>query len=118
MAKKKETKPKVEAPKKESPLKRVTDRLFKNKSNWDELNDLEKNQAFFIINQFMAKSAPMYSLKLNRKGLLPEIGTEIWNIWSQNLKYTPDWFWKVPKKVEIEKTKLDPIDHWILKNIK
>lgn len=84
--------------KKESPLKKTVDGLFHNKNKWNQITSKEKEQSFFMINQLMSKKSPQSSEFLNKKGLNKEIGTELWSIFTQNVKSTPEWFWKRPKK--------------------
>jgi hypothetical protein len=75
-----------------SDLYNITKVIFKNRGSWRSVTEDQKNEFFFIINRYLAKKYPEYSLKMNSKGQDKVIGLDIiYNLFGE-LPY-PDWFW-------------------------
>lgn len=96
----------------------VVKALFRLKRKWKDIDDDSKDGSFFIINQFCAKNSPGNAQALNRKGLDPAVGAEIWNSYYSDTRSVPDWFWRKPVKLKYENDfeALDEKDQWIISN--
>ena len=53
----------------ENNLLAVTNAMFKDKKNWNWVNDEQKNDFFFIINRLLAKRFPEKAQLLNLKSI-------------------------------------------------
>jgi len=81
----------------ESNLLAISDCLFKNKSNWEFVDDSQKDQFFFIFNRYFAKKYPELSQLLNDKNIDKSVGMDLWFEFFRNKPY-PQWFWAKSKK--------------------
>ena len=81
----------------ESNVLAISDCLFKNKNNWEFVDDTQKEQFFFIFNRYFAKKHPELSQLLNDKKIDKTIGMDLWFEFFKNKPY-PQWFWSKSKK--------------------
>lgn len=96
----------------------VVNALFRLKKKWKDIDAESKEGSFFIINQFSAKESPHNAHSLNRKGLDPVVGSEVWNLYFTNNRSVPPWFWRKPEKIKYKNAfeELDNKDQWIIEN--
>lgn len=91
-----------------TPLKDVVNYLIKDRKNYKNLTNKEKDYNFFIINRFMSKKYPHIANKLNLKSMDKSMGLDIWffeigkEIKEGNIDFSFfKWFWsKSPKTKE------------------
>jgi hypothetical protein len=76
----------------------VANAMFRNKSEWKNISELDKDKFAFIFNRYFSKKYPHQALLLNLKNLDK---SEMMNLWFEFMidKPYPNWFWsKSPKK--------------------
>lgn len=71
--------------------------LFNDKERWQEINDEEKSQFFFIFNRYFSRRFPHLSQLLNDKMINKSLGFDLWFHLFKNKPY-PQWFWPKNKK--------------------
>jgi len=99
-------------------LGEVVNALFRLKNKWKNIDAESKAAAFFIINQYCAKTSPVNAELLNSKGLDPAVGSEIWYKYFSDTRIVPKWFWEKPTKNKFndEFKDLNELDKKILMN--
>jgi hypothetical protein len=70
----------------------VSNAMFKNKNDWNEVRKDQKEQFFFIFNRFFSKKFLDLSFLLNDKKMNKEVGTDLWYEYMKTKPY-PQWFW-------------------------
>ena len=81
----------------ENNLLAVTNAMFKDKKNWNWVNDEQKNDFFFIINRLLAKRFPEKSQLLNLKSIDKVSGLDLWYHFMKDKPY-PNWIWSKSEK--------------------
>lgn len=74
-------------------FKTITTIIFKDKHEYKNVSDEQKDSLFFIFNRFMAKKYPKIAQTMNVKGMDKSICMDIWFNELKNEKYIPKWFW-------------------------
>lgn len=80
-----------------SELIEVTNTLFRNKKNWANITDDDKEKYFFIINRLLSKKYPNESQLLNHKNIDKVSALDTWYYFMLDKPY-PNWFWSKSKK--------------------
>lgn len=79
----------------------VANAMFKNKKDWDNITDEDKEKFFFIFNRYFSKMYPEKSQLLNLKNINKVSSMDLWYYFMLNKPY-PKWFWsKSPKEKPI-----------------
>jgi len=81
----------------ENNLLAVTNAMFKDKKNWNWVNDEQKNDFFFIINRLLAKRFTEKSQLLNLKSIDKVSGLDLWYHFMKDKPY-PTWIWSKSEK--------------------
>jgi hypothetical protein len=81
----------------ENNLLAVTNAMFKDKKNWNWVNDEQKNDFFFIINRLLAKRFPEKAQLLNLKSIDKVSGLDLWYHFMKDKPY-PSWIWSKSEK--------------------
>lgn len=79
--------------------------IFKDKKNWVNLTDLDKETNFFIFNRFMSKKYPKQAYSFNKKHLNKSICADIWFHFLKKEISIPFWFWKYRQAKKVNDTK-------------
>lgn len=79
----------------------VANAMFKDKKNWENITNDEKEKFFFIFNRYFSKKYPEKSQLLNDKLINKVAALDTWYLFMLNIPY-PKWFWS---KSESSKTK-------------
>lgn len=98
----------------------VANAMFKNKKDWVNIIDEDKEKFFFIFNRYFSKMYPEKSQLLNLKNIDKVSSMDLWYYFMLNKPY-PGWFWSkstkekpvIPDKdfkLLIRKLKLKDID--------
>lgn len=76
-------------------LKHVVDYIFKEKHNYKNLSDEDKEKFFFIINRKFARKYPKHAQFFNQKGFDRASALDIWyNFFiKERTLNIPDWYW-------------------------
>ena len=75
----------------------VANAMFKNKKDWDNITDEDKEKFFFIFNRYFSKMYPEKSQLLNLKNINKVSSMDLWYYYMLNKPY-PKWFWSKSKK--------------------
>ncbi len=69
----------------------VANAMFRNKSEWKNISELDKDKFAFIFNRYFSKKYPHQALLLNLKNLDK---SEMMNLWFEFMidKPYPNWF--------------------------
>lgn len=75
--------------------KEISNILFKNKSEYKNINDQSKIDNFFIINRKLSAKFPEQSKFLNHKNIDKASAMDLWFkfIHKKGINYTPKWWW-------------------------
>lgn len=76
----------------------VVNALFKNRNNWVNITDEEKQKNFFIINRYFSKIYPDKAQLLNSKNIDKVMAMDTWFYFMVNEPYPKD-FWSKSEKV-------------------
>lgn len=79
----------------------VVNCLFKDRKNYRNLENEDKEVNFFIINRYLSKKFPEYAEKLNNKSIDKSLAMDMWFIYlSDKIDFRIfKWFWsKSPKR--------------------
>ena len=80
----------------------IVDSIFKNKKNFNNIPDEDKDVNFFIINRKFSVKYPLLCNSLNSKFINKCNSVDFWSIFFNNTTNIPNWYWA--KKKEKEKT--------------
>lgn len=69
------------------------------KGGWDDVEDKDKEECFFIFNRFLSKNYPEKSQLLNDKRIDKVMAMNIWQSYMIKQPY-PKWFWSKSDKKE------------------
>ena len=72
--------------------------IFQNKRDWRLVDDMTKDQIFFIFNRYMAKYYPKQSNLFNKKGIDKISAIDVWYQFLKSQVRVPTWFWRGPTK--------------------
>jgi len=75
----------------------VANAMFKNKRDWVNITDEDKEKFFFIFNRYFSKMYPEKSQLLNLKNINKVSSMDLWYYFMLNKPY-PKWFWSKSKK--------------------
>jgi len=89
----------------------VANAMFRNKKNWKNITDLDKEKYFFIFNRYFSKKYPTKSQILNNKNIDKSSALDLWYYFMLDKGY-PDWFWS--KSPKFEKSDISDIDFKLL----
>jgi hypothetical protein len=78
----------------------VANALFKNKNNWVNISEEDKNKYFFIFNRYFSKKYPTKAQLLNMKSVEKSTALDLWFYFFKDKSY-PQWFWSKSPKSEI-----------------
>ena len=76
-------------------LKHVVDYIFKDKQNYKNLSDEDKEKFFFIVNRKFARKYPKHAQFFNQKGFDKASALDIWyNFFiKERTLNVPEWYW-------------------------
>lgn len=75
----------------------VANAMFKNKKDWVNITDEDKEKFFFIFNRYFTKMYPEKSQLLNLKNIDKVSSMDLWYYYMLNKPY-PRWFWSKSEK--------------------
>jgi hypothetical protein len=75
----------------------VANAMFKNKRDWVNITDEDKEKFFFIFNRYFSKMYPEKSQLLNLKNINKVSSMDLWYYFMLNKPY-PKWFWSKSNK--------------------
>lgn len=75
----------------------VANAMFKNKKDWINITDEDKEKFFFIFNRYFSKMYPEKSQLLNLKNIDKVSSMDLWYYYMLNKPY-PRWFWSKSEK--------------------
>jgi len=75
----------------------VANAMFKNKKDWINITDEDKEKFFFIFNRYFTKMYPEKSQLLNLKNIDKVSSMDLWYYYMLNKPY-PRWFWSKSEK--------------------
>ena len=75
----------------------VANAMFKNKRDWVNITDEDKEKFFFIFNRYFSKMYPEKSQLLNLKNIDKVSSMDLWYYYMLNKPY-PRWFWSKSEK--------------------
>lgn len=75
----------------------VANAMFKNKRDWVNITDEDKEKFFFIFNRYFSKMYPEKAQLLNLKNINKVSSMDLWYYYMLNKPY-PKWFWSKSKK--------------------
>jgi hypothetical protein len=89
----------------------VANAMFKNRADWKNISDFDKERFAFIFNRYFSKRYTQYSQFLNLK-LVDKV--ELLNLWFHfmSTKPYPNWFWSKSEKKK--DTNMDKSDFQLL----
>lgn len=77
----------------------IANAMFRDKHNWKNIEDEDKEKFFFIFNRYFSKKYPGRSQLLNNKTIDKVTALNLWYYFNLDKSY-PKWFWsKSPKSV-------------------
>jgi hypothetical protein len=79
----------------------VVNAIFKNRNNWVNITDSEKEKNFFIINRYFCKIYPDKSQLLNSKNIDKVMAMDTWYYFMKTQPY-PENFWSKSPKIDKE----------------
>lgn len=91
----------------------VTNTLFRNKKNWINITDEDKEKYFFIINRLLSKKYPKEAQLLNHKNINKISALDTWYYFMLDKPY-PNWFWSKSKKGKESKKDINESDYKLL----
>jgi len=89
----------------------VANAMFRNKKDWKNITDLDKEKFFFIFNRYFSKLYTTKSQLLNNKNVDKSTSLDLWYYFMLDKPY-PNWFWS--KSPKFEKTDLPDSDFKLL----
>jgi len=96
-------------------MKHVVDFILKDKSNFKNLSDEDKEKFFFIVNRKFARKYPKHAEFFNVKGIDKASAIDIWYSFFIKERTTniPDWYWfkQAPSKKQKSSLKSDEIEY-------
>ena len=89
----------------------VANAMFKNRADWKNISDFDKERFAFIFNRYFSKRYTQYTQFLNLK-LVDKV--ELLNLWFyfMSTKPYPNWFWSKSEKKK--DTNIDKSDFQLL----
>jgi hypothetical protein len=89
----------------------VANAMFKNRADWKNISDFDKERFAFIFNRYFSKRYTQYSQFLNLK-LVDKV--ELLNLWFHFMSTNPypNWFWSKSEKKK--DTNMDKSDFQLL----
>jgi hypothetical protein len=89
----------------------VANAMFRNKKDWKNITDLDKEKFFFIFNRYFSKKFTTKSQLLNNKNVDKSTSLDLWYYFMLDKPY-PNWFWS--KSPKFEKTDIPDSDFKLL----
>jgi len=89
----------------------VANAMFRNKKDWKNITDLDKERFFFIFNRYFSKKYTTKSQLLNNKNIDKSSSLDLWYYYMLDKPY-PNWFWS--KSPKFDKSELDDKDFKLL----
>jgi hypothetical protein len=89
----------------------VANAMFRNKKDWKNITDLDKEKFFFIFNRYFSKLYTTKSQLLNNKNVDKSTSLDLWYYFMLDKPY-PNWFWS--KSPKFEKTDIPDSDFKLL----
>ena len=77
----------------------VANALFKDKKNWVNISEEDKNKYFFIFNRYFSKKYTTKAQLLNMKSVEKSTALDLWFYFFKDKSY-PQWFWSKSPKSE------------------
>ena len=77
----------------------VANAMFRNKKDWKNITDLDKEKFFFIFNRYFSKKYTTKSQLLNNKNVDKSTSLDLWYYFMLDKPY-PNWFWSKSPKFE------------------
>ena len=77
----------------------VANAMFRNKKDWENITDLDKEKFFFIFNRYFSKKYTTKSQLLNNKNVDKSTSLDLWYYFMLDKPY-PNWFWSKSPKFE------------------
>lgn len=89
----------------------VANAMFRNKKDWKNITDLDKERFFFIFNRYFSKKYTTKSQLLNNKNIDKSSALDLWYYYMLDKPY-PNWFWS--KSPKFDKSELEDKDFKLL----
>ena len=89
----------------------VANAMFRNKKDWKNITDLDKERFFFIFNRYFSKKFTHLSQLLNDKKIDKSSALDLWYYYMLDKSY-PNWFWS--KSPKFDKSELEDKDFKLL----
>ena len=89
----------------------VANAMFRNKKDWKNITDLDKERFFFIFNRYFSKKYTTKSQLLNNKNIDKSSSLDLWYYFMLDKSY-PNWFWS--KSPKFDKSELEDKDFKLL----
>lgn len=75
----------------------VANAMFRDRSKWSQIKEIDKERFFFIFNRYFSKKYPTKAYLLNIKTVDKSTSMDLWFHFMKDKSY-PNWFWsKSPK---------------------
>jgi len=92
----------------------IIDIIFKNKMNYKKLDNIDKENNFFIINRKFAVKYLKQAQFFNSKHIDKASAMDMWYLFFKNTKQIPYWYWNSKSNKKKEKTLISVPDKKIL----
>jgi hypothetical protein len=89
----------------------VANAMFRDRNNWKNISDSDKEKYFFIFNRYFSKKYTTNSQLLNIKTVDKIISMDLWFHFMKDKPY-PKWFWS--KSPKVQKTEMPQKDFELL----
>ncbi len=89
----------------------VANAMFRDRNNWKNISDSDKEKYFFIFNRYFSKKYPTNSQLLNIKTVDKIVSMDLWFHFMKDKPY-PKWFWS--KSPTVQKTEMPQKDFELL----
>jgi len=89
----------------------VANAMFRDRNNWKNISDSDKEKYFFIFNRYFSKKYTTNSQLLNIKTVDKIISMDLWFNFMKDKPY-PKWFWS--KSPKVQKTEMPQKDFELL----
>jgi hypothetical protein len=92
----------------------VVDTIFKNRQNYKEITDKDKETFFFIINRKFGVEKIKQSQFFNNKFIDKASAMDIWHLSFGGFRSAPGWYWKKSKNVKEKSNKITGPDRKLM----
>lgn len=81
----------------------IIDFIFKNKNDYKKIDDIDKEENFFIINRKFSLKYPLHANLFNNKFIDKASALDFWHVYFSKTKGIPGWYWSKSKKEKEKK---------------